>query len=50
MTKPYPAGHKITSRLFARHYDVNDITKSTNTTFGMLIVSGRLKSPVGILL
>ena len=27
MTIIYPARHKITSRMFTRHYDVNDVTK-----------------------
>ena len=26
MAKPSPALHKITSRMFARHYDINDVT------------------------
>ena len=48
MTKPYPAGLKITSRICARHYDVNDVTNRQ-----LNIVNARdaipRKSPVGFL-
>ena len=28
MTKTYPAWNKIMSRMFTRHYDVNDVTNA----------------------
>ena len=33
MTKSYPASHKITSRIFARHYEVTDVTIIANVIF-----------------
>ena len=30
--KPYPVCPQITSRMFARHYDIHDVTKSVNLT------------------
>ena len=32
MTTTYPACYKITSRMFTRHYDINDVSKRAKLT------------------
>ena len=42
LTITYPAWHKITPRMFTRHYDVNDVTKRAKLTLWKHVTSGRL--------